>query len=170
VGSKMPLQMLEEVRPTTPPTTVQSSNGDDRLGAKLSFHAPHGFGSERRSSARFPLELPAELCWDSIRLVGKTANISSGGLLMTCDRDVQLGALVSVRLGWPLLQSDRRVVLIVHGEIIRRERSCIAILQRRYEFEVSGSSTVEHTSPSLLHQLRTLFTPGFLFPQVPCTS
>jgi len=102
----------------------------------MSADVLNGSVSERRGSARYPLELEAELSSCEVRLSGTTANIGSGGLLMTCDRNVAIGSIVTVRMNWPVRQGDKQVVLVVQGEIIRRERSRVAILRRQYDFEV----------------------------------
>jgi len=131
------------------------------------MHAPKGFAPERRSSERFPIELKAELSAGGVRMLGKTANISSGGLLMVCDQDVEIGTLVTVRLHWPILQRKKPVVLVVYGEIIRRESNRIAILHRQHEFEVSALPAATHSHPFSLHRMLGLFVPSFAFPNTP---
>jgi hypothetical protein len=66
-----------------------------------------------------------------------TANISSGGLLMTCDKQFRKGTLVTVRLQWPVGRRKDNLFLVVQGEIIRREPARIAIRQRRHDFELA---------------------------------
>ena len=104
----------------------------------------HVLTSERRLSARFPLELEAELSADNIRIKGTTANISSGGLLMTCDEDIGAVTPVTVRIKWPIRKGENQVILVVHGEIVRHEPTRIAILKRQHEFEVASQAAIEH--------------------------
>lgn len=94
------------------------------------------FVAERRSTLRFPLQLEGELSTAGLQLVVKTVNVSSGGLLMHCDREIAIGTMVTVRLHWPVEQAGKPVTLVVHGEIVRREPFRIAILRREYDFEV----------------------------------
>lgn len=167
MGRSLPLRMhAEESRPTVPALALRNLSNKRDWEAWLSFHAPSDFAPDRRSTTRFPLELQAELAIGHARLHGKTANISSGGMLMTCDEDVELGSLVTVRLNWPIQQRERRVILVLHGEVIRREPSRFAILHRRHEFEVTSPTTSEETCPSLLQRLLGLFTPSFVFPHL----
>ena len=91
---------------------------------------------ERRIGARFPLELSGELSAGDVRIRGRTANIGRGGLLMMCDGNVDIGTIVTVRLNWPVPQGDKRVILVLQGEIIRCESNRIAILHQEYDFEV----------------------------------
>jgi hypothetical protein len=133
-----------------------------------SAHAPKGYAPERRSSERFPIELQAELSAGGMRLRGKTANISSGGLLLTCDQDVEVGTLVTVRLHWPIQQRKKQVILVVYGEIIRRDASGLAILHRQHEFEVASLPATSHSRPLSLYRLLEFLVPGFWFPQLDC--
>ena len=96
--------------------------------------------AERRSSTRFPLELNAVLSSGDLRIKGKTANISSGGLLMTCDENIRKGTHVTVRIQWPIEQGQNQLSLVVQGIVIRRELTRVAIIQRRHYFEVRSNS------------------------------
>jgi len=102
----------------------------------MSIHASGHIAAERRLTERFPLQLEGELSTADVRLMGETLNVSSGGLLMRCDGDVPVGTTVTVRLYWPVQQSGKPVVLVVHGEIVRREPFRVAILRHEYDFEV----------------------------------
>ena len=167
MGRSLPLRMYsEEVRPNVPATFLRNGAGGKDWDTWLSFHAPSDFPQERRSTTRFPLELPAEISLGPSRIAGRTANISSGGMLLVCEDDVELGSLVTVRVHWPVQQRDRQVALVLHGEIIRREPSRIAILHRRHEFEVSTTVSATETCPSLFQRLVSLITPSFSFPQL----
>ena len=99
--------------------------------------------SERRSSTRFPLQLLAVLCAGDVRISGKTANISGGGLLMTCDEDIRKGTPVTVRIQWPIGQGESQLSLVVRGIVVRREPDRVAILHRRHDFEVVSRATIE---------------------------
>ena len=99
-----------------------------------------GLPIERRGSPRYPLELEGELQLDGCAVACRSANISSGGLLTICDREVQVGAAVIVRLDWPLRQRNRQVVLVVQGEVVRRAPGLIGILRRQYTFDVRQCS------------------------------
>ncbi len=86
---------------------------------------------ERRSSIRFPIRLPAELCLRQRRIVGTTVNISSGGILVACsDRELKKGRRVRVRLpDWP---SPR--TLVIYGSVVREGPGVVAVRKSRYSF------------------------------------
>jgi hypothetical protein len=92
---------------------------------------------ERRLTERFPLHLEGELYCDDRQLMGETVNVSGGGLLMSCNAEMPVGTRVTVRLHWPVQQKGKPIVLVVKGEIVRREPCRVAILRREYDFEVT---------------------------------
>jgi hypothetical protein len=156
VDWKLPLSMPQgDVQP-------EASNGIDRVPRQLDrpesstfLRAPTDFTPERRSSARFPLELPAELAAGDVKLKAMTTNVSSGGLLLNCDPEVEIGTLVTVRMNWPVAQRTKQVILVVHGEIIRRQAGGIAIRHRRHEFQVGPQAGASRAQFSWRHH----FTP-----------
>jgi PilZ domain len=94
-------------------------------------------GSERRTTKRFPLKLPAELCIREMCIRGTTVNISSGGLLMKCSHDsLKIGWRVKVRLtNWPNPSGKKsQVTLIMDGAVVRDSPEYIAVRRIRYEF------------------------------------
>lgn len=95
----------------------------------------HRFATERRSTERFPLQLHGELSTAKVQFTTQTINVSGGGLLVTCDREIAIGTMVTIRLHWPVKQAGKPVTLVVHGEIVRKEPSQIAILRHEYDFE-----------------------------------
>jgi len=107
----------------------------------MSIQEADRFTAERRSTERFPLQLEGELTTAGLCLATKTVNVSSGGLLMNCDREIAIGTMVTVRLHWPVKQSGKPVTLVVHGEIVRQEPFRVAILRREYDFEIGRRKT-----------------------------
>jgi hypothetical protein len=92
---------------------------------------------ERRTKRRFPIELPAELFIREKRFLGKTVNISSGGLLLKCSHEsVKIGKRVRVRIkSWPNSdQKDSEVVLVIDGAVVRDSLGYVAVRRNRYEF------------------------------------
>jgi hypothetical protein len=95
--------------------------------------------SERRTTQRFPIELPADLCMLEMRIPGTTVNISSGGLLMKCSHEsVKLGRRVKVRItNWPNFGGENPgVVLVIDGAVVRDSTEYVAVRRIRYEFVV----------------------------------
>jgi hypothetical protein len=91
---------------------------------------------ERRNSERFPLELHAELSIGQTCIIATTVNISSGGLLLTCNfDDFKTRRRVSVRLtNWPSARGTGSVTLIVEGTVVRSGAGFVAISRNSYEF------------------------------------
>jgi PilZ domain len=91
---------------------------------------------ERRNSERFPIELRAEISIGQTCIVATTVNISSGGLLLTCDfDDFKARRRVSVRLtNWPSARGSGSVTLIVEGTIVRSGAGFVAISRNSYQF------------------------------------
>lgn len=150
MDGKLPIQFSsEEIVRTIPPTHYGSI-----------AESPNVFGAdsqERRASMRFVLEMEADISTSAERFRARTINISSGGLLLTCSGNVEIGTLVTVRIAWPLQQRNKRITLIVHGEIIRRDSIGLAVRQQRHEFEVSPQTVTSHaTSVPLSHNRRFL--------------
>jgi hypothetical protein len=151
MNETLPIQFSgEEIRTMLPPIHYGSiADSSNVLGP---------YTMERRSSMRFPMELDADISTSGDRFRGRTINISSGGLLVSCGDNIEVGTLVTIRIGWPMPQRNKRVTLVVHGEIIRREMSRIAIRQQRHEFEVSSLAATSHSSPFSLNHTRRLLS------------
>jgi hypothetical protein len=99
---------------------------------------------ERRSKFRYPLNLTVRfrsVSRSSPRItgVGRTLNMSSGGVLVFFDHaplyEVGAGALLEMRIDWPLLL-DGRIPLqfLAHGKILRLGVSVFAAKFERYQF------------------------------------
>jgi hypothetical protein len=83
------------------------------------------------------IELPAELTANRKCIRGTTANISSGGLLMSCsDGDLGIGTRVKVkvRIAPAASTKDQQLVLIIDGAIVRKWKGYIAVQRKRYRF------------------------------------
>jgi len=97
---------------------------------------------ERRNSIRFSFEFSAELSVGKLQIQGKTANISSGGLLMNCSDGqleksrARLGSRVKVRItGWPSSRTnDGNMTLVMEGVIVRKLNQLVAIRRTKYRF------------------------------------
>jgi len=159
MDGKLPIHFAGEVWPEIAPI---------RYGIEADSSSILGADSmERRSSMRFRLELDADISASGERFRGRTVNISSGGLLMSCGESVEVGTLVTVRIAWPIQQRNKRVTLVVHGEIIRRETSGIAVRQQRHEFEISSLPATSRSSPFSLNHTRRLLSLALALVQAP---
>lgn len=119
-------------------------------------------GGERRSDRRYEISL--ELRWKVLRRkrtldagMGRTVDISSGGILFETGRKLPIGLKVQVSIAWPvLLHNSSPLQLTVAGRVVRsdNERAAIEIIQ--HEFRTLGVSP-EARSP-LSTSTRTPFT------------
>src|SRR5512143_1708864 len=88
-----------------------------------------GFRSarDRRGNSRFPVN--EEVCYKTLNVrgphqggVGRTLNISSGGILFTTHDRLALGRLVEVSVAWPAkLGGSCRLKLVAVGRVIRAD-------------------------------------------------
>jgi len=108
--------------------------------------AVEGIGGERRNDRRYGIQL--ELRWKLIRRrrvldsgVGRTVDLSSGGLLFDCGRQLPVGLNVELAISWPvLLHNQAPLQLIVSGRIVRCASNRTAVMMAQHEFRTSGAS------------------------------
>jgi PilZ domain len=102
---------------------------------------------ERRLKARYPVQLPARyrsLDRERVAGVGLTVNISSNGLLVTCQHEIQLGTRMEVLINWPsLLESTIPLQLVTTGRVIRSGASTFVIEFAQYQFRTMKSKPLE---------------------------
>ena len=105
---------------------------------------PNG-GRERRIKRRFSIEqdVKYKMLYGQ-RLaetgVGKTINISSGGVWFTTENGLTPGMPVELSMSWPVLLNDScPMKLMIYGCIIRTTDRGAAVAIERYEFRTQGS-------------------------------
>ena len=99
---------------------------------------------ERRLKVRYPVRLQARYrslnSEERISGVGLTVNMSSSGLLVTCQHHVPSGSQMEVLLDWPsLLNSTVPLQLVTSGRVIRSEPSSFVIEFATYQFRTMRS-------------------------------
>jgi hypothetical protein len=73
--------------------------------------------------------------------LGKTLNMSSGGILFTTESGLPEGALVEIAISWPALLNDAtRLKLVAKGVLVRSDEKHAAISIQSYEFKTHGLS------------------------------
>lgn len=71
--------------------------------------------------------------------VGKTVNISSGGVWLTTENPLTAGMPVELAMTWPVLLHDScPMKLMIYGCVIRSSEKGAAISIERYEFRTQG--------------------------------
>ena len=99
---------------------------------------------ERRQDRRYQLGL--ELRWRLIRRrkvrdsgIGRTIDVSSGGILFDAHRQLPVGLNMEVSISWPvLLHNVAPLQLVVTGRIVRVNGNQVAIRMNQHEFRTTG--------------------------------
>jgi hypothetical protein len=121
-----------------------SSQTPQRLPATGGRTAGDRIGGERREARRYALELT--LHWRLLyrrRLVGsgigRTRDLSSGGMLLAIDRMFPEGSHLEISLAWPaLLNGVSPLKLMATGTVLRSDGRLTAVRALRYEFRTAG--------------------------------
>ena len=96
---------------------------------------------DRRLQRRYPVELDLEYrVTHGGKVVssgsGRTANMSSGGLLFRAMGEAPNGRSVELSIRWPaVLGNEPFLELCVFGRIVRNDSNGIAVLMSRYNFQ-----------------------------------
>src|SRR5260370_21304761 len=101
----------------------------------------------RRSSNRLPIErevrykvVGGKKAGKQVG-VGKTVNMSSGGVLFTTETAPPEGERVELAVSWPAQLNDTLPLkLVAMGRLVRTEETQAAISIERYEFKTRGSN------------------------------
>lgn len=102
---------------------------------------------ERRRDKRYDIEL--ELRWKLIRRrkvldsgVGRTVDLSSGGILVETDRPLPVGLNMELSIAWPvMLRNSAPLQLVVDGKIVRAKGKRVAIRMIQHQFRTIGTPT-----------------------------
>ena len=80
--------------------------------------------------------------------VGRTVNISSGGVWMTTETVLSPGLPVELSISWPALLNDVcPMKLMIYGCVVRSNERGAAIAIERYEFRTQGSRGLQQAAP-----------------------
>jgi len=91
--------------------------------------------------------------------VGRTIDLSGGGILFEAHRTLPVGLNVELSIAWPiLLHNAAPLQLLVSGRIVRVSGSRVAIRMTQHEFHTAGLPTGERDVPAPGSR-----TPGALF-------
>lgn len=100
--------------------------------------------NERRSKVRFPFEreLRYKLLKDNAVVesgVGRTINMSSGGVAFLLDHDLKPGAYIELAISWPvLLENSTPMRLIAFGRVLRSAGHRSVCTIEKYEFRTQA--------------------------------
>jgi hypothetical protein len=121
-------------------------NGGHILGNPLHDKLIAASERERRVKRRFPIEqdvLYKMLYGQRIAEtgIGKTMNISSGGIWFSTETVLSSGMPIELSLSWPVLLNDScPIKLMIYGCVIRSSRRGTAAIIERYDFRTQARS------------------------------
>ncbi len=103
---------------------------------------------ERRSKMRYPLELNVRYQTLESKTAGagagQTVNMSSSGLLVTCDAALREGTRLRLTVEWPsLLNGNTPLQLVTVGSVVRATESNFAVAFENYQFRTMGRKARE---------------------------
>ena len=76
--------------------------------------------------------------------VGRTMNISSGGVWFSTENMLTGGMPVELSMSWPVLLNDScPMKLMIYGCVVRSNEKGAAVAIERYEFRTQGSRTFQ---------------------------
>jgi hypothetical protein len=110
--------------------------------------APQRF-SDRRSNHRYPVNAAIDykiVLRNRMVLtgVGRTVNISSGGILLDTPNCLPNGVEIELSMAWPAsLNGVAALKMHVVGRTVRAQGNCTAVVIRRYEFRTRGKLSSE---------------------------
>jgi hypothetical protein len=115
---------------------------------------PEKIAGDRRRDKRYEISL--DVRWKLIRRrkvldngVGRTMDLSSGGMLIDAGRPLPVGLNLELSITWPvLLHNVAPLQLVVTGRIVRARGSQAAIKMVQHEFRTIGVPTEGRTSMS----------------------
>jgi hypothetical protein len=82
--------------------------------------------------------------------VGRTINISSGGVWFSTENMLTSGMPVELSMNWPVLLNDTcPMKLMIYGCVVRSNGKGAAVAIERYEFRTQGR-TFQSTAPAPL--------------------
>jgi len=114
---------------------------------KRAVAPPTESSSDRRTKRRYPINLEVQYKVFKHRRVerlglGRTLNISSGGVLFEADGHLPSSGPIELALNWPfLLHGSCNLKLVMRGRIVRTSNTAIAIRAEFHEFRTAGVRT-----------------------------
>jgi len=87
--------------------------------------------------------------------VGRTVNISSGGVWFSTENMLTSGMPVELSLSWPVLLNDScPMKLMIYGCVVRSNERGAAVAIERYEFRTSGARAFQQPVLPAANELR----------------
>jgi hypothetical protein len=72
--------------------------------------------------------------------LGKTLNVSSGGVLFEANESLPAGSSIELLMQWPfLLEGVCPLKLVIHGSVVRSDNKGVAVRTKQHEFRTAGA-------------------------------
>jgi hypothetical protein len=130
------------------------------LAPKIRFLEPHRI--DQRANRRYPISLEIEYkLFRKGRLehlgLGRTLNVSSGGVLFEAGESLPTGSVVEILMHWPfMLEGVCPLKLVIHGNVVRSDTKGVAVRTKHHEFRTAGTRLSRVGSSS--DKVRSLMT------------
>jgi hypothetical protein len=104
---------------------------------------------ERRAKRRFPIEQEVRYRMLYGRNIaetgmGRTMNMSSGGVWFTTETVLPVGMPVELSINWPVLLNDIcPMKLMINGFVVHSDERGAGVATERYEFRTQGSGGLQ---------------------------
>ena len=117
---------------------------------------------DQRLNRRYPISLEIE--YKVLRKgrverlgLGRTLNVSSGGVLFEAADDLPAGSSIELLMKWPfLLEGVCPLKLVIHGSVVRSDSKGVAVRTKHHEFRTAGARSSRIDSSS--DKVRSLMT------------
>jgi hypothetical protein len=101
--------------------------------------------ADQRLNRRYPIALEVE--YKLLRKgrverlgLGRSLNISSGGVLFEANEPLPAGSSVEVMMHWPfLLEGVCPLKLVIYGSVVRSDSKGVAVRTKHHEFRTAGA-------------------------------
>jgi hypothetical protein len=72
--------------------------------------------------------------------LGKTLNVSSGGVLFEANEPLPAGSSIELLMQWPfLLEGVCPLKLVIQGSVVRSDSNGVAVRTKQHEFRTAGA-------------------------------
>jgi len=111
------------------------------MGLRRPIVAKDIIRGDRRLQRRYPIELDLEyrIIKDNSVVctgAGRTANLSSGGVLFHPDETVAYGSSIELSVRWPAVLGNAPFLeLCISGRLVRNDAQGVALRMNRYHFQ-----------------------------------
>ena len=108
--------------------------------------------SDQRLDRRYPITLEIEYRLLSKgrverRGLGKTLNVSSGGLLFQANDSLPFGSPIEIMMNWPfMLEGVCPLKLVIQGRVVRTDSKGVAVRTKQHEFRTAGTRSLRTLS------------------------